>query len=181
MPVETEVKISVNSFEIVRDKILKAGGSRISSVNELNIMYDTPSGDLRKEDVGLRLRCETDMHKSGHKFVTLTIKGPRASGAVKKREEFELSISDFEAAGRLVECIGFSRNLKYEKNREKWSLGETKIFLDALPFGSYVEIEGEIDDIIVTAKRLGFKVRDFIKKNYLELARENKIIGDILF
>ncbi len=181
MPVETEVKISVDSFENVRDKILKAGGSRISSVNELNIMYDTPSGDLRKEYVGLRLRRETDMHKSGHQSTTLTIKGPRASGTIKRRAEFELSVSDFEKSGHLIECIGFSQRLVYEKSREKWTLGATKIFLDVLPFGLYIEIEGENDDIIMAAKRLGFKEHHFIKKNYLELAAENKITGDIMF
>lgn len=181
MPVETEVKISVDSFEDVRGNILKAGGSCISSVNELNIMYDTLSGDLRKEDVGLRLRCETDLHKNDHESVTLTIKGPRASGNIKKRAEFELNLSDFGTAGHLVECIGFSRSLTYEKKREKWTLGGTKIFLDVLPFGLYVEIEGENEDIILAAKRLGFKERHFIKKNYLELASENKITGDIMF
>ena len=185
VPVETEVKISVDSFEDVRDNILKAGGSRISSVYETNAMYDTLSGDLRKEDIGLRLRCESDLHsnlrKDGPRGVTLTIKGPRASGNIKKRAEFELQMSDFENAGHMVESIGFSRRLAYEKKREIWALFGTKIFLDELPFGLYVEIEGENDDILMAAKRLGFKERDFIKKNYLELAAENKITGDIIF
>ena len=185
MPVEIEVKISVDSFENVRDNILKAGGTRISSVSEKNVMYDTHSGDLRKEDIGLRLRCETDLHnglhKDGTRDITLTIKGPRASGNIKKRAEFELNLSDFEEAGHMVECMGFSRRLIYEKKREKWALFGTKIFLDELPFGLYVEIEGENDDILMAAKRLGFKERDFIKKNYLELAAENKITGDIIF
>lgn len=181
MPVETEVKISVDSFENVRDKILKAGGNRVSSACERNIMYDTIAGELRKEDIGLRLRRETVLHKDGPETVTFTIKGPRASGTIKKRAEFELNLSDFKKAGHLIECIGFSQRLIYEKTREKWILGGTRIFLDALPFGLYVEIEGETDDIIVAAKRLGFRVRDFIKKNYLELAADNNIIGDIVF
>ena len=39
------------------------------------------------------------------------------------------------------------RSVVYEKRRETWQLGEAEIVLDELPFGWFMEIEADVDEI----------------------------------
>ncbi len=39
--------------------------------------------------------------------------------------------------------MGFMPALVYEKRRETWTLGKTEIVIDELPFGLFMEIEGD--------------------------------------
>jgi adenylate cyclase class 2 len=58
------------------------------------------------------------------------------------RPEIELEVNDFLAASDLLEALGFQLNVKYEKWRTIYQLGELEITLDEMPFGNFTEIEG---------------------------------------
>lgn len=181
MPVETEVKISVSSFLKIKEKLVKMKAKEVLDVHEKNVIYDTSAGDLREEGAGLRLRCETDRDKGSVRAITVTLKGPKREGIVKERLEFEVRVSSFRKAHEILCALGFRKALIYEKMREKWMSGKTEICLDTLPFGKYVEIEGDMEGISGTAGKLGFSERQFVTSNYFELAAERGIEGDILF
>lgn len=180
MAVENEVKVCVDSFSDVRKRLVKMRAKRVSSVNEKNVLYDVSGAVLRKEDMGLRLRCEKDKD-NGSVRVMITVKGPRMEGRMKRRNEFEVHVSGFKRAHELLCAVGFQRALRYEKVREIWVFGKTEVCLDTLPFGLYVEIEGDEKDVLSVAKKLGFGGGDFICSNYFDIAREKGVLGDILF
>jgi adenylate cyclase class 2 len=48
---------------------------------------------------------------------------------------------------KIIENLGFEKNLVYEKRRQTWHFRAVEIVLDELPFGQYMEIEGSITAI----------------------------------
>ncbi|RLG13404.1 MAG: hypothetical protein DRN71_04885 [Candidatus Nanohalarchaeota archaeon] len=181
MAVENEVKVCVDSFSDVRKRLVRIKAKHVLTVRERNILYDTGAGELRREDMGLRLRDEVGADDMSFRRVTLTVKGPTMKGVMKRRGEFEVRASCFKGAHELLCAIGFHKALVYEKVREMWALGKTEVCLDTLPFGLYVEIEGEEKDVFSTAKGMGFVRAQFITLNYFDLARKAGVRGDILF
>lgn len=63
--------------------------------------------------------------------------------AVKRQREDETEVSDADALEAILDALGYSKALIYEKRRKTWKIGATEVVLDELPFGNYVEIEGE--------------------------------------
>ena len=53
-----------------------------------------------------------------------------------------------------------------EKYREKWQWGSAEIVIDRLPFGNFIEIEGNEKSILKTIKMLGFNFKDRITTTY---------------
>ena len=96
----------------------------------------------------LRLR-KTD------KRTILTYKEKVASATDFKHQiEFETEVSDVNAAENIIEKLGYKLSVVYEKHRKAWRLGGVEVVLDELPFGYFMEIEGEIDDILAAEKLL---------------------------
>jgi len=74
--------------------------------------------------------------------------------AFKQQIEFETVVSDVDAMENIIERLGYTLAIIYEKHRKSWHLGKTEVVLDELPFGYYMEIEGPIEDIIAAEKLL---------------------------
>ncbi len=142
MPIETELKLRVESHEEVRRRLQEADASLIETGLETNRIYDRPDGSLRKRGCGLRLRSV--LFADGKESrATLTFKGPRRAMAFKSREELEVGVDDADAMERLMEGIGFVQVLRYQKRRESWQLDECRVDLDEpARIGLFVEIEG---------------------------------------
>ncbi len=173
MPIETEVKIKIENFNQVRKKLLELGAKKESNVFEKNTLFDNDRKTLMSSDKMLRLRKD--------KISRMTFKGPRQAKDLKSREEIEFEVSDINRAKALLERLGFSKSLVYEKKRETWHHRKIEIVLDEVPFGKYMEIEGNKKEIISFAKKLGFFESDFTTKTYFEIAKEKGIKGDIVF
>ncbi len=82
----------------------------------------------------LRLRADQAAH--------LTFKGPGRCAGRFGRQEIEFEVSDFGAARRLLEALGYRVYTSYEKYRETYRLGQVIIALDEMPFGTFAELEG---------------------------------------
>jgi adenylate cyclase class 2 len=64
-------------------------------------------------------------------------------------------VGDFEKAKRFLEALGYQKLVYYEKYRSTYELNETLIMLDELPYGNFVEIEGEtVESIHALANQL---------------------------
>jgi adenylate cyclase class 2 len=89
---------------------------------------------------------------------TLTYKRriPSAS-AIKQQREEETDVADPEAMEAILEALGFTAALVYEKRRQTWRLGKTEIVIDVLPFGLFMEIEGRVNEIKAVERKLGLK------------------------
>jgi len=133
---EIEVKFLLHDLSALASR-LEVLGARlvIPRVHETNLRFDTPDGALTAAQRVLRLRQDND--------AVMTYKGPAAQGAeVSARQEIEFKVSDFTAARRLLEALGYQVTVIYEKYRTTYALDDLIVTLDEMPFGSFAEIEG---------------------------------------
>lgn len=77
------------------------------------------------------------------------------AGDIKHQIEFETEVADVDAMENIIEKLGYHLSVVYEKHRKAWHLGKVEVVLDELPFGYYMEIEGEVKNILKAEKLLG--------------------------
>ena len=174
---EVEVKFLVADLAAFRDRLLAAGGTLTKArIFERNVRFDTPDGDLLKKRELLRLRQDSD--------VRITFKGevPQAlQSEAKVREELEVGVTDFETTALIFERLGFAPVQVYEKYRETFVLGAVEVVLDEMPYGDFVELEGEEVAIKTAATDLGLAWDKRINNNYLGLMADLKQFHQLNF
>jgi adenylate cyclase class 2 len=133
---EIEAKFFVRDLAVFEQRLQEMGAKLTAErVFERNLRFDNREGDLNRERQALRLRQDAN--------AVMTFKGPSREGAsVSERLEIEFQVSDFNAARRLLEALGYEVAVIYEKYRTTYSFGELEVVLDELPFGRFIEIEG---------------------------------------
>ena len=170
MPVEIEAKMAVPDLDIVRARLRDAGAEHVGLHLEVNTFFDTEDRSLLAADEGLRLRRNVNVASGAQEHV-VTYKGPRQHGALKTREEVEVTVGRSEDAVLLLERLGYVRMLAFEKRRDSWRLGACKVELDELPYlGSYVEVEGPGEAAVLAVRdQLGLTDRPIVKSSYIAL------------
>ena len=164
MDQEIEVKFYLQDLAAFRQRLLSAGAFLTQPrVKEINLRFDTPQKDLSQKAQVLRLRQDEAAH--------LTFKGPGAlEGGVLSRQEIEFEVSDFAAARRFLEALGYRIFTTYEKIRENFTLAGVQVSLDEMPFGNFTELEGPNPEAIrKLAESLGLAWEHRIAMSYLEL------------
>lgn len=179
---ETEVKILVPSFEDIEKRLNQLGAELITDrVHERNVRYDMEDGSLNNRGAVLRLRADNR--------IRLTYKEPGSiERGIVTREELEVEISDFETMQAILMKFGYMPSMTYEKYRTTYRLDGAEIVLDELPFGFFVEIEGDVESIEDLINELGLanierrgesyaKLFDYVKHhlsiNFNDLTFEN--------
>lgn len=162
---EVEVKFLIDDLEALRQRLFDAGAELIRPrVYERNVRFDTADNALLEQEELLRLRQDT--------AVTLTFKGLSEfdlESEAKVREEIEVTVDDFGRLTTILKRIGFEPKQEYEKYREAFHLNNLEIVLDEMPYGDFVELEGNEADIKATAGQLGLDWQDRILSNYLAM------------
>lgn len=172
---ETELKLGVAAHDEVRRRLEQRGGTFQRKVLEVNQIFDRPDGALRGRGIGLRIRSvrSVDGEAADAAVVpaVLTVKGPRAPGVLKSREEIEINIPDSETGSRLLNVLGFVRVLCYEKRRESWEFASCRIELDEVPYiGRFIEIEGpDEQSISAVREQLGLANVEAVAQSYVHL------------
>lgn len=159
---ETEAKFYVNNLSRIETRLRELGARLIQErVHEVNYRFDNPEGGLRKNKNVLRLRKDAEA-----KF---TFKGPseERAGGVLSRREIEFGVDDFDSAKEFLEALGFIPVVFYEKYRATYEWKGIHIMLDELPYGNFVEIEGEdINTLREAAGLLGLNWEAMVKAGY---------------
>lgn len=162
---EAEVKFLLDDLPAFRERLLAAGATlHVPRVYERNVRFDDDQDSLRREGQLLRLRQDNQ--------AILTYKGVAADPTtteVKRREELEVVVSDFDTAALILARLGFTPRQVYEKYRETFRLGAVEVVLDEMPFGYFVELEGDEGEIKAAAAQLGLPWGGRILDNYLAL------------
>ena len=168
MPIEVEKKyrLGPGSLEPLRRRLREVGAEgRGSAEFEENVIYTGPGLDPARRV--LRLRRKGDR-------TVFTFKERDLSGsAVKRQREEETEVADARALAAILEALGYSPVLVYEKRRETWRLAGAEVVIDELPFGLFVEIEGEESVIDEVERLLGLSEADAEPATYPELARRH--------
>jgi adenylate cyclase class 2 len=162
---EIEVKFLIEDPEAARERLLAAGAQVIRPrVYERNVRFDTADNALLQKEELLRLRQDT--------AVILTFKGPSAYDRLseaKVREEIEVQVDDFERMAIILKRLGYEPKQEYEKYRETFRLGDLEIVLDEMPYGNFMELEGNEADIKSAAIAFDLDWQDRILSNYLAM------------
>ena len=152
MSVELEIKLRVEAHEPVRTALASAGAVFVRAGVETNRIYDQADGSLRRAGAGLRVRSVA-VERGTPAEATLTYKGPRQAGPMKRREEIEVGVEDAERVAAVLDRLGLVEVLRFEKRRETWQLAGCTVELDEVAgLGRFVEIEGP-DEGQITAVR----------------------------
>jgi adenylate cyclase class 2 len=165
--VESEIKIPAHDLETVRDRV-RHGGWRLHQAlhREVNVLFDRPDGALTERDLVLRLRRSADRW-------TVTFKGPaELGGGVKSREELEVDVNDGMMLVAILARLEYTPSLRYEKDREVWSLDDVQIALDHTPMGDFVEIEGPPGRLDEVAESLDLHPDEAVTESYPALWAE---------
>ncbi|MGE5204321.1 MAG: class IV adenylate cyclase [Chlamydiota bacterium] len=165
---EVEIKFVVQDLAALEGK-LSALGFHLQTprTHELNTLYDTAKGELRKSGQLLRLRQYGDTW-------TLTHKAKGRQGIHKTRVETETQVANGANMHAILLALGYQPSFRYEKFRAEWTDGRGHVVLDHTPIGDLAEIEGPPEWIDRTAERLGVAPNHYITKNYAELFQEWK-------
>jgi len=178
---EIEAKFYVQDLKQIESLIQKLDAYLIQPrVLETNIRFDLPDSGLRSKGQVLRLRQDTETR------LTYKDAGTKKQGVIN-RTEIEFVVDDFEKAKLFLEALGYQSFFQYEKYRTTYALqtsevSETSevsvhIMLDEMPYGNFVEIEGEsIAQIRSMANKLNLDWQAAISKSYsrlFEIARRS--------
>jgi adenylate cyclase class 2 len=147
---ETEVKFYVRDIAAIKERLQSLEASLIQPRTlEINLRFDTSARDLSREGRVLRLRQD--------EAIRLTYKdGTQLKDGALNRREIEFSVSDFASAQLFLEALGYEVVFVYEKYRTTYTLPgmtagadniKTHIMLDELPYGNFIEIEGEFNEL----------------------------------
>jgi adenylate cyclase class 2 len=161
---ELEVKFYLSDLPALRARLEAAGAQLYKPrVHEINLRFDTPSGDLTRGYRVLRLRQDSEAR--------LTYKGPgELVDGVRSRQELEFTVSDFETARHFLEALGYEVSVMYEKYRATYTLEGVLVTLDEMPYGNFAEIEGpDGASIRKTAEVLGLDWERRILDSYIML------------
>lgn len=165
---ELEVKFKVDNLEEIKEKIISLGGVGGEEVFQKTIRLDTPNDDLMKRGIFLRTR------KEEQDIMTVKIK-KKENKKLFERDEYEIKIEDADKTAAMLKILGFSKERILEKYRTTFDFKkrDVKVMLDRLPFGNYMEIEGETEaDIDKMITDLDLPDQERIVNTYWGLLKE---------
>lgn len=164
---EIEVKFYLHHPEAVKQNLCNLGAVSMGKGFETNIRFEDENETLIQRKRLLRLRKDNK--------ATLTFKAEPQKNEGQPGEEYkvyrelEVEVSDFSTMESILVRLGFHQAQVYEKERETFLYKQAAICLDTLPYGEFMEIEGEKNRIREIAAALGFDWESRICSNYLEI------------
>lgn len=163
---EIELKFFIGDLSAVRKKLKKLGARLLWAGKEYNWFFDTPRNTMKRRGITVRM-------KQTSRESTLTLKKKVFSKKFKKRNEFEITVSNPDEMSNILRLFGFYVWLQYEKRREHYALSGAHVELDTLRDGrTFVEIEGSEKTIRILAKKLNCSFAKSTPKSYIQLLRK---------
>ncbi|MFA6754148.1 MAG: CYTH domain-containing protein [Bacilli bacterium] len=113
--------------------------------------------------------------------ITMGVKVKKGESKYFERNEIEMKIEDLQTGIDFFKALGFTDIVIFEKKRKKLLTDSVELCLDQLPFGYFLEIEGEKKEIEKVLKKLAWNKKPRINDAYLVCARKRGITSDVLF
>lgn len=167
MGIEIEKKYRLTDAERVRvqERLRAVGAERVCEEFEENTLY--AGGNLAERNRILRLR------RVGERAILTYKERFPSTSAIKRQREDETRVENGEAMSLILDALGFRPALVYEKRRETWKIGSVEVVLDELPFGFFMEIEGEESAIMETEKLLSLEAVEAVGESYPQLTQQH--------
>ena len=162
--IEKEVKHPLTAgrdIACIRSELERHFGAPREQALEVSTWYETSTpGGLRR----VRLR-------SGNASTITYKEAVDAGDQTKTRIEHEVEVSNLDNARNILEKLGFEETIRYERFRATYSCGKACVCIDRMPFGDFIEIEGELEEIERVEAELGLARSDRILESYMDLGR----------
>ncbi len=162
---ESEIKLYCPDFNPIVAILDKLGAKLIKPrLYERNVRYEDVNKTLSGRDIVVRLRQDDR--------VRLTYKEPVPEGHVDdvaQRFEAEVTISDFDTMNLILGRLGYHPFLTYEKYRTTYTYEDCEIVLDEMPYGNFIEIEGDGNKIHHIRVQLGLVDAPAFTASYVDL------------
>ena len=165
--IEKEIKVEVENPQQLLSLLIEKKAKMKGEGFQRTIRMDTPDRGLEKQGTFLRVRT------GGKNIVTLK-KKIKTDRDVFERRELETEVKDPELLADIFANLGFTKRFIMEKYRIDYEYKNTKISLDELPFGIFVEIEGEPAYIKNVANELNLDLSNKIVVTYWDLFEKYK-------
>src|SRR6266576_6531577 len=151
MPLEVEKKyrLTAKQRDVVRARLPEIGAVREGEEFEVNTLYNGDAVELNQAVLRLRRIDERALLTYKERVGTRT--------DIKQQLEFETGIENPAAVEFILEALGYYPALVYEKRRETWRIEDAEVVIDELPFGLFMEIEGQEQRIQEIESRLAIK------------------------
>ncbi len=133
--IEKKYRLTKRQREQLLVRLRDMGATLLGEEFEENILFT--GGDLNERQCVLRLR-----RVGQHAVLAYKERFP-SSSSIKHQREDETGVEDPEAMMDILDALGFTPALIYEKRRATWRFRDAAVAVDELPFGFYAEIEGE--------------------------------------
>lgn len=166
---EVEVKVIDIDRVKVEERLSSLGARRVFEGEIRDIYFDFPDRSISGSRNVVRLRS-----KGGQ--AVLAFKGFVEDETAKIREEYEVTVSDFDTSRTIMEGLGLRAWLVLRKYRVTYELEDANIDLDEFHddfafIPAFLEIEaGDVDAVLRCAELLGFGHEDCRPWTALELA-----------
>lgn len=167
---EIELKLPISDPQALQSRLPQLGFHLDTPRTfERNILYDTPSRELRAKRQILRIRKYGDLWTITHKRIP---DQPVDFTRYKVRIETETTVADGPALGEIFEQLGYIPSFTYEKYRTEWSHTTqpfAHLVIDETPIGNYAELEGPTDWIDRTLDALQIDPATCLTDSYGQL------------
>lgn len=175
MGIEVEKKYRLSEAERARvlARLAELGAEFYGEEFEENTLY--AGGIINQKNCVLRLR-----RVGGRAILTFKERFPSDS-AIKRQREDETEVFNADAMADILDGLGYKPKLVYEKRRQTWRIHQTEVVVDELPFGFFMEIEGEEQAIMDAEKALHLSAAEAEMATYPQLtARHGKLLGEVV-
>lgn len=177
---DIQIKIKIKDFGKIKKILMSKGAIFLGGWKEKIIRFDTLDKKLENNNMYLRIKLGNE------NIVTL-----KETDNNNRKKFFEsnnrmFQIDDIDSFCYIIDKIGFTKKYVMEKYRLCWSYKGTEFYIDELPFGLFIEIKGEKEDINKMIKLLRINQEELIKDTYWEIyskiknikSKEDNIIFD---
>ncbi len=164
MGIEIEKKYRLDKKKLVEltAKLGELGAEFRSEVFEENYLHR--GGLIDERGAVLRLR------KIGDRTILTYKERLRNESDIKHRTEYETDVADVDAMEKIIQSLGYKLSVVYEKHRKTWHFLDVEVVLDELPFGLFMEIEGEVEAINEAERALEIQDLEPEPRGYPRLA-----------
>lgn len=177
-PVEIEVKIPIENFGELFEKLKSNGFVRTMVRREVDTYFNSVYYDLKENDKALRIRRTTDKI-TGKEWAELNCKGPKLDDISMSRKEYETLLENPDEIEKILAEIGFLPvDVTVDKTRYYFSKGEITACIDQVEgLGDFLELEileqGEfkreagLKEIENVMNDIGYTMADTVQTSYL--------------
>lgn len=166
--IEIEIKAKLKNKEFIEKKLKELGAQYIGKKHQIDYYFSPPHRSYVGKGLYFRIRHDKLSGKSRMEYHAAKM-GEHYVG-----EEYEIEVSDYKMALKILDLLEFKPELAIDKIRNSYKLGDVTIDLDTLKeLGSFIEIEilnknpkEVVRKIKALATTLGISEKDIMHQNY---------------